>query len=338
MLLAASCVLALGCGDSGSAVPEDVLPGTMVIGPSDDLVMPGGMEITSNSIIMSDGEAPYLRMFNMKGELVATVGGQGEGPEEFKGVGSIGLHRGADGTDDLVVFDFRLQRVLKYKVSDSSLAIAGSPVQLVSGGSSKLGVFAGGDMVTIGAFQGGALKLYDGSGTRKAELGVVPFVSPELPQSLAQQIIAGRLAIHPSEQRLAIAARHAGRIDIYDGITGESSAVKAPLPFMPGVRTTSNGAMDVLVTDGATQFGYIDVAASSCCIYGLFSGRTRREFPETAFKGNQIHVFRWDGRLMRVVPLDHELYMVAANRDGSKLYGAIFDAQPAVYVYDMGPR
>lgn len=33
--------------------------------------------------------------------------------------------------------------------------------------------------------------------------------------------------------------------------------------------------MQILATDGQTRFGYIAVAASEYCVYGLFSGRPR---------------------------------------------------------------
>jgi hypothetical protein len=134
---------------------------------------------------------------------------------------------------------------------------------------------------------------------------------------------------------VAIGARFAGRLDIYDVRTGARRGAEVPVPFEPIIRMGSNGAIPLFKTDDQTLFGYVSVAATHDRIIALFSGRTRAGFPGRASLASQIHVFDWDGHLRVVRDLDRDVFLVAVSSDGSTLYAIGNDPVPSVFAFNL---
>lgn len=79
----------------------------------------GAVRLPDGRIVVANGEPPELRFFGPGGELLRRVGGEGEGPGEFRALD--GLHRAAP--DSLVTLDPDLYRI---SVFDDSGGFRGS--------------------------------------------------------------------------------------------------------------------------------------------------------------------------------------------------------------------
>lgn len=79
----------------------------------------------------------------------------------------------------------------------------------------------------------------------------------------------------------------------------------------------------------------VDVVARESHVYALFSGRTRRGFPGRANFGAYIHVYAWDGSLVRVYELDTDALSLTVERDGSRLYVLRHHPSPGVIRYEL---
>ena len=179
------------------------------------------------------------------------------------------------------------------------------------------------------------LNEFDSTGHHLRSFGTVPLVADGVPVTAAQQILQPSAAIRPGTPTLAVGARYAGRIDIYDLTSGNSSEVRAPDPFVYGSGigsngTTPGGGMNVITTDGQTRFGYIALAATKDRIYGLFSGRTRSAYPGRANLGQVVHVFDWEGHFIAEIHLDEEAIRIAVTPDDDTLYSLTVDPEPTV--------
>lgn len=333
-LLLAACT----SGEPAPVTPEHIT-GVPLIHGADRILNPSAMVLLDGQLVIGDDEAPFLRVFSLDdGGALASAGAAGDGPDEFRMITSLSTdHSGRDG-DVLIAFDGRHQQVSPWSMAGNELLPVGPAVRLLDAGSPMRVVADGqGGFVGIGAFADSAFTVHDRDGRLIRRAGSIPFASDVVSPTVAQQVIIPRAAVRASGGRMAIGARHAGRIDLYDLVTGERTAVAAPDPFDPVIRTTDNGAMQIFATDGQTRFGYVNVAASKCCVYGLFSGRTRAGSPGKVSYGQDIHVFDWTGRHLRSITVDQDLIILAVDDDGTVLLGLALDPEPTVWRYDLVP-
>lgn len=94
--------------------------------------------------------------------------------------------------------------------------------------------------------------------------------------------------------------------------------------------------MQIFATDGQTRFSYVNVAASDCCVCGLYSGRTRAGSPGKVSFGQDIHAFDWNGRHIRSITVDQDLLLLAVDGGGTVLLGLALDPEPTVWRYELG--
>ena len=106
----------------------------------------GAVSLRDGSVLVADGASKELRVFAPSGDPGPTLGGEGEGPGEYRGFGLV--YRGEDGST--VVYDDRVRRVTRYDDrlnllgSESLVGFAGPPLPRVAG------FLSSGAMVTFG--------------------------------------------------------------------------------------------------------------------------------------------------------------------------------------------
>ncbi len=57
----------------------------------------------------------------------------------------------------------------------------------------------------------------------------------------------------------------------------------------------------------STIAGYLSIASDEDYVYGLFSGKSINERGEDAYRSNKVHLFDWDGNLIKILELDKEV-------------------------------
>jgi hypothetical protein len=122
--------------------------------------------------------------------------------------------------------------------------------------------------------------------------------------------------------RLAIAYRLAGRLDIVATSDGEQSRAAVPIPFLPATGLNpETGRTEFWQGNRDNRAAYIACSGSAQNVFALYSGKLVRTFPgRTAAYARFVHVFDWDGRLARVIMLDHSTLAMAVDPNGDAAY------------------
>ena len=344
MLRAITLTLVVGAAAAGcnrDAAPRQGEPTTLasreLISGEDKLMLPQTIAVAGDYMAIGDNDAMMLKVFDRRsGRSVARVGPRGSGPGEFQIVWSL---QGAQVGGSVVFwgFDSQLSRLVGYEVDGSGARSEPRPPVMpqVPGAPSHLQWVNDSTLVVAGLLNQGRLWLVRPSGEPIRPLGVVPLVTPDFPLVAAQQALQPTIAVQPAGDRVAVASRYAGRVDIYDSRTDATIPAEVPAPFEPERKVGSNGAMPIFLQDGRTRYGYIDIAATRDRVFALFSGRSRAGYPGRANYGEQVHVFDWDGHFLGAVDLGRDAYKIAVDSEGSSLYGVTMDPEPVVYEYSL---
>ena len=292
---------------------------------SPELALPAALAVVGDRLVVGDNYADRsLRVLRRSdGSVERTFGRKGRGPREFETILSLDA---LDSAGRLLAYDPTLQRVTWIDLEtdfDGDRWVADRSVTLRAPAMVLATAWADDGFMGVGAFTDARLARLTPSGRLVRTTGAAPVVPETVTPQAWTRAYQSRLKARPDGRRLAVAARFADRVEIYDG-EGRLTAV--------GDRTFGFEPDDLRTEDpGAVRFGYLDLAVTDSRIYALFSGRTRDE--GDAFLGDRIHVFDWDGRLVDVWALDARLMAIAITPDGTRLYGARHDPEPAVVLY-----
>jgi hypothetical protein len=136
-------------------------------------------------------------------------------------------------------------------------------------------------------------------------------------------------------RRIAVAARYAGSLEVFDAAGKREREIRGPFEFLPAFSVGEGERGPAMATGDDLRFGYVDLAVTDRYVFGLFSGRTRGQAEEDASLGRYVHVFTWDGDLVDVLELDADASAIEASETGSELYVLRNDPVPSIWVYPV---
>lgn len=347
-LIAVLALLLAGCGlldeddrasrQSGAPLPpsnaqlaSSVLSRDSAFGGLSDL------KVVGRHLVVTDAYSePALHLVRRAdGTLEGSFGPRGEGPGEFEHAGR--LVRDRSRPSRFWVFDSELRRLTPGAVvRGDSIALDRSGIVDLR---TDVTLYAARPMtdsllVGLGFFTEGRYGLFDRSGEIVGTRGSVPPGEDHVPARVRQHAHQCFIAVHPRRPTLVLANRHAGRIEIHRMDRPGFRLADTPEPFPPRYEMASGERGPVMATGGGLRFGYVDVAATDRLVYGLYSGRERAEAKRAHF-GNELHVFAWDGTLLRTLSLDGEHPAIALGPGGRRLYALAWDPVPSVVAYDL---
>lgn len=307
-----------------------------VIYASDSLGMPHLLAVAGEQLLVTDiGGGASLHVLK-QGRRLASYGRKGQGPGEFSAIRT--LQPSPDGRT-VWLYDLENTRLTLLDL-DSVLAGSRGAVRRTLLLRSDLGPMnavrlSDSLIASSGLFTRGRLALFTGSGTLQRVVGPLPPAREGVPAPVAQHAYTGTLVRHPHRPLLALATRHADRVEFY-GVDGTLHRVaRGPRKFEPEYEVQVAGGAPTMATGDDLRFGYVDVSAVGDRLYALYSGFTRGERPGRANFGQQVHVFDWDGKLLRVLPLDQPVLGIAVSEDGQNIYAVRHDPEPAVLRYTV---
>jgi hypothetical protein len=134
---------------------------------------------------------------------------------------------------------------------------------------------------------------------------------------------------------VAVATRHADRLDIYRPDGTRVASADRPLGFEPVYQVARAAGRPTMATGDELRFGYIDVATTDRYVYALYSGLRRADAPGRANYGRVVRVFDWNAKLVRTMELDQLVFSIAADPSDRRLYAAAIDPSPALVVFDL---
>lgn len=328
------------CGGSdertGERTAVETLPLTAeVLYSSDSLAIPHLLAIAGERLLVTDiGGGPSLHVLH-RGRRIASFGREGHGPGEFSGIRT--LQPSADGR---TVWLYDLGNTRLTLLDLDSVAAGRGAVRETVVLRSDLGPMnavrlSDSLIVSSGLFTRGRLALFSGEGTLQRVVGPLPPAREGVPATVAQHAYTGTLVRHPHQPWLALATRHADRVELY-GLDGTLRRVaRGPVEFEPVYEAQVAGGAPTMASGEDLRFGYVDAAAAGDRLYALYSGHTRAERPGRANFGQQVHVFTWDGELQRVIPLDQPVLGIAVSDDERTMYAVRHDPEPAILRYEL---
>ncbi len=305
----------------------------------DELGLPTGLEHSGEAVIVLDrrGDRSVLVLDDATGSLRGSGGARGEGPGEFQAVWSIDRAPGDD-ANRIWVFDAGTQRLTKIDLdrlergepwAEHFISLRGSAPVLNPVWTSA------GELLASGFFAEGRFGVFDRDGRQVAVRGPLPQWEEDVPANVLQHAFQARIESDPLGRRFAVGSRHAGRLEIFDALGRWVANADVPFEFDPVFSTQEREGEPVMGSGKDLRFGYVDVATTERRIFGLFSGRTRGEFPGRANFARDVHVFDWHGRLEGVIRLDVDVIAIAVDPNETRLFAARHDPAPAILRYEL---
>jgi hypothetical protein len=269
------------------------------------------------------------------GRRVRSQGRRGAGPGEYKG--ATGISPDPRDRESAWVYDFaltRLTRVRPGRLDENrtdpeiiTLTNDVMPVQPIWLGDSLL--------ASLNFSPRGRLTFFGRDGELLRGAGGVPADERGTPPGVLQQAWVGQLASRPAGDRLVLVTLYADQIEIYrrDGLLQKK--VRGPFHFDPRFTVDDIQGFKTMASDESMRIGYPGVATTNERIYALFSGRTREAFGAEVTFGRYLHVYDWDGNLLRVLELDKAVTAIALSPDRRLLYGVANTPEPVIMSYEL---
>lgn len=310
------------------------------------LYLPFAIAVVGSYLVVGDRTAAdsLVKVYRRNdGALVHAFGRQGSGPGEFRAIWSVRPGPGATPERrEAWVFDFTLRRMTGLDLSDSGLRHPDRdrPVVVLRSEATVTGAEWLNDttIVAVGFFPNGRLGYFDLNGSPRAVVGPLPADGAGIPIPVLQHAYQGTLALKPDRTRLAVANRHAGRIELFTPEGTRLAIIRGPYDFVPQFRAApgrDSARTPVFASGDALRFGYTAIAATPDGVFGLFSGRTRRGFPGEANFGQFVHLFDWEGRFLQAYDLGQAVFTLDVDPSGRRIYAARHEPEPAVLVFDI---
>ncbi len=336
-------VLLCGCGGEKETVGEEpslAIPiRGEVLSQSDSLSMPTSIDVVGDALIVTDGlSARMVRVFDRRdGRQISSFGRKGSGPGEFQGPAHADVVPGS--TTAFWVHDQVLRRTSYYDLARDTLDPSAAGRRGVSYEPGPMPLYvrwtSPNTLVGAGIVTPGRLGVFDSTGKLVRTAGEIPGRDGKTPEVVLQHAYSGPLVARPDRSRLALANRHADRLEIFDAAGQALRTVHVRDGFKPAFVTRTTREGPAMASGEDMRFGYIDAAATQTAIYGLFSGVRRMDRPGRATFGDVVYIFDWEGRVTRVLKLDTLAIAMAVDPNDNTLYAIRLEPQPAIVRYSL---
>jgi len=267
--------------------------------------------------------------------LVASFGRKGDGPGEFRAHPGLFAARGAGA---FWAYDAGQARLTFYRLEDvrNGEFKGARHVPLVLERIMYELAFLDRDRaVGLGLFASGRFALIDVAMATVRYAGDLPPSRHDAPPNVVQNAYYGRLAAHPDGSRFVLATAYGGIIEIYGADGSIVHRVNTPSPFEPDYLVDTDEGFPRLIRGAWNRGGYVDVDGTENFIIALFSGRAEAHFRGSYRQAEYLHVFDWEGNLVRVFRLDCLVQRIAVSPDGTMLFATALHLEPTVLGYRL---
>jgi hypothetical protein len=281
--------------------------------------------------ISSDPPAHVLK--SKDGSYVTSLGTQGTGPGEFRGIWSFGVVSDSQGV--VWAYDLNGLRLTYIPVPNfvkGDHTLGDSLVTLEIGYTPTSPHWLGDSLLVSPGFlteEGRLAYLDPQTGATRRITGVSPPNPNGDPIAVLQHAYQAFMDIQPSDSLLVLATRYADQLEIYQ-IDGKlQTVVRGPDHFDPVYEIQSRQGEPVRVSTDETKTGYLDVEATGSSIYALYSGRRR------AGSASLVHVLDWHGTLQAVYKLDDPVRAITIDEQSDRIYASRAVSEPAILMYSL---
>ena len=187
--------------------------------------------------------------------------------------------------------------------------------------------------VATGIYEDNHLMVLDEKGTPLKGFGEWPYQDEQekkVPGTTRARVYQGKLEVSPSKDKLVFAVMSGDMLYFYRVLpNGELELIsKQENAYAHYVHT--NGAHY-----GTAPHHYIDACTTEDYVYTLYSGRSLKEHGLKCFQGNLIHVYDWEGKLVKKLQLDIDIKQMAVSKDNRKIYAIADLPDPVLVVFEL---
>lgn len=163
-----------------------------------------------------------------------------------------------------------------------------------------------------------------------------PVDTTEVPPEIAAFAYADVIAVNHQRGLIAAGGVWTGSLVIYESDGSIRDSVDTPIRFQPRYSVGRRADRPSFVPSQETRQGYVDLAGSSCCIFGLFSGKSLAESSESsATAGRDVHVFTWSGDLVRVLRVDRNINSLVFDPDDDSFFASHWGVDPSIIRFSI---
>lgn len=298
---------------------------------SDSLGSPTRLVVADDKIVVinSYGE-PYIHVIDKtRGELITTFGRNGEGPGEYKA--PFAVSTGLD-PDTIYVGDAGIGRVTSVVLTQMTAnSDAYSRIIPVTGTTfQEILRVPDGFLANSGSGRDRFFRM-NMNGRITATFGPPPPVdTTEVPPDVAALAYTDVIAVNHQRGLIAAGGAWTGSLVIYESDGSIRDSVDTPIRFRPRFRVGSRAERPSFIPAQETRQGYVDLVGTQCCIIGLFSGKTLAESAGSSATGRDLHVFTWDGDLLRVLRVDRNINSLAIDSQNDSFFASHWGVDPSV--------
>lgn len=335
------------CADSkgaGNDIEQQVsvtsLVGTVLL-EGDLLELPSAIALVDSAVIILDAYAdkPIVAIRSDNGEFLGSLGGKGEGPGEFRSAWRVDPV--PDDESRFWVYDFNLRRFtqvdLEEDLKEPERLVRAPMVTLAADVTVNDALWVDSSIFAVGLFTDGRIGVFR-DGQLREVVGPPPPGSEDIPIQVRQHAYQSLIAARPDRSQLALATRHADRLEIYQPNGELVATAQRPYSFEPRFEVQRGGnGQPVMATGDDLRFGFIALTVTADHIWAVFSGRTREEAPGRASLGEFVYMYNWNGELLHKFQLDSDVIGIAVDYAETAIFAVRHEPSPAILRYDL-PR
>lgn len=290
--------------------------------------------LNDSSLVVADFRPPYLHIVErLSGRVAMSFGRAGRGPGEYISQPEIAVTTSrrypviAWSPDLARVTLVGLDRSESQPDSTLSVHISGRTNNPIALDDSYVLLSRASDTTAVAT-----INLRSGAWTMGGR--PIAYLRSDSLTPLARISLPGELTMCANDDRTLLfrGSRIAGRAEITDITASSVDTLDVPYAFDPFYKWDPEYAGYVAEWTNAQRKGYVDCAAGGDLIFALFSGRRSGSFSNAYERllARYVHVFRWDGTLVRVLRLSEPVFSIAFDATTSTLYGARWDPEPGI--------
>lgn len=286
----------LSCGHKDTGVKQ--VPITFQRVSIDGLLIgrANGMMIKGNNLLIADAmsDAVFYWIQLDKGTL-QKVGSMGQGPDEYLRFETFYRTNGQCG-----FYDSRLWRCVDITFGEENIGLhkrGRCPLQNFSMIPTAFHTYIG-----IGPYEKGRFRIMDAQGHEISCMGEQPYrdqTERQIAERTRAMAYQGNIMISPDGKRLVHSIFTAPQLSVYQLTADSLWLIQSQIDSYPDYKPEENGDSYAASMSRHNKLGYVSLAVTDHYIYALYSGKTTAQHALSAFCGNAIRVFDWEGNYIK---------------------------------------
>ena len=286
-----------------------------------DVLSPRRMILADSILFLLESKVKtggnYIKLYKFpEMEYIGSACKEGKGPGEVLGPWQMDFN---PQTRSLSVLDIVMQRCTNYRID--SIMVDGyrhSGITTLPKGLQALDMVQVSDSLFVTTTEEGENRLKFANSQGHLVKSAVEYPQegrpPKGTQEAQSSAYESYLTINPSKDKLVLATRYAGRIDVFSDDGTTIFTILGPFNHAPKYTIDEDGGKDLSEDNRA---GYVELCATDNYLYALFSGRTREERFTTQAK--YLFIFSWEGKPIARYELDRPTKTLVVDESSNSL-------------------